>query len=127
MAMGVLGQGVTSVTRGSWTFLPQLCKPKRCMIKDAGKPFSSFYIIGFCFVRLPVQESFNQRPVLLPLFLIFLQPYLIHSRMTEGSLTFVHGRTFLHQWSGQMKLVVGQLHSYPILGPFHTRLFIVKA
>ena len=48
------------------------------------------------FVGLPFFPSASVFPVSLPLF--FLRPCLIHARMPDWGMAYVHGHTFLHSW-----------------------------
>ena len=44
--------------------------------------------------------------------------------MPEMSRAFVHGHTFLHSWSGQMKLLVCLLHGATFLSNLTSTLFV---
>ena len=72
-----------------------------------GSIISGFVLLGY--------HSFHQPPGLClsclssSLFL-FIIPCLIHARISDWGRAFEHGHTFLHSWSGLMKLVVGLLH-----------------
>ena len=71
----------------------------------------------FCFVGLPFFPSASWPLFFLSLFLFFLffRPCLLHARLPDWGRAFVHGHTFLHSWSGPMKLVVGLLHGATFL------------
>ena len=66
-----------------------------------GRPcFSSSDVFLFCWAAfLSISLLASVFPVSLPLFFLFLRPFLIHARMPDWGRAFVHGHTFLHSWT----------------------------
>ena len=112
---GSLIPWLTEVRHSSSKFVNLISCAKVCLV--------SFPEIDFCITGLHFFPSASW-----PLSSLFLRPCLIHARMPERSRAFVHGHTFLHSWSGPMKLVVDLLReatcSCPILrAPSTTAIF----
>ena len=95
---------------------PPLSTPQLCL----GRPFLVPQIVFLFFFLgggggLPFFPPASWPLSFLPLFFLFLQPCLIHARISDWGRAFVHGHTFLHSWSGQMTLACCmELRSCPI-------------
>ena len=69
-------------------------------------------------------KAINREGIYYKFLLLFLRPCLIHARMPELGRAFVHGHTFLHSWSGPMRLVVGLLDGATFLSNLPLFLFV---
>ena len=113
--------------RHSWTLLPLTATPPTTRwpitLAELIRILSSLWDLNLLFVYslfltyifLFVFLSISLLTSVFPLFFLFFRPCLIHARMPEIRMAFVHGHTFLHSWSGPLTLVVGLLHGATFL------------